>query len=148
VHVFQPAEYPYASNHAYSPMPASYSTLLDFEKSLAANAKAQNVVLVQPSPYGTDNSLIMDLLAKHFSGKEKRQMRAIAVIDPGTVSDEELDKMQQLGVRGIRLNAEATSQQVDFAKISAQVLASAKRVSKYKHWKCQLFVSGNNWKCM
>jgi predicted TIM-barrel fold metal-dependent hydrolase len=148
VHVFQPAEYPYTSSHAYSPVPASYSTLLDFERSLTANAKSQNIVLVQPSPYGTDNSLIMDLLAKHSPGKEKQEMRAIAVIDPEMVSDEELDKMQKLGVRGIRLNAEATGQQVDFAKISAQILASAKRVSKYKHWKCQLFISGNNWKCM
>jgi predicted TIM-barrel fold metal-dependent hydrolase len=148
VHVFQPAEYPYAPSHAYSPMPAPYSALLNFERSLAANLEPQNIVLVQPSPYGTDNSLIMDILAKHSPEKTKREMRAIVVINPEKISDDELDKMQQLGVRGIRLNAEATGEQVDFAKISAMILVSAKRVSKYKNWNCQLFLSGSNWKCM
>jgi predicted TIM-barrel fold metal-dependent hydrolase len=144
VHVFDPANYPYAPSHAYSPGVASYCSLLAFEGNLSADGNAQNIVLVQPSPYGTDNSLILHLLAKHT--KENREMRAIAVIDPERVTDVELKMMQQLGVRGIRVNAETTAKQVDFMKLKLQILASANRVSRYRHWKCQLFLSGDNWK--
>jgi predicted TIM-barrel fold metal-dependent hydrolase len=145
VHVFNPTQYPYALSHAYSPVPALASVLLAFETSLSANAEPQNVVLVQPSPYGTDNSLIMDMLNDRIMSKKNSQMRGIAVIDPDKLTDEELDNMQYLGIRGIRVNTEATGEQADFATTNMQIMASAKRVSKYKHWKCQLFISGKNW---
>jgi predicted TIM-barrel fold metal-dependent hydrolase len=145
VHVFNPTHYPYALSHAYSPVPALASALQAFEISLSANAEPQNVVLVQPSPYGTDNSLIIDMLNDRFMSKKNSQMRGIAVIDPDKLTDEELDNMHQIGIRGIRVNTEATGEQADFATTNMQIMAAAKRVSKYKHWKCQLFISGKNW---
>ena len=146
VHVFDPTNYPYAPSHAYSPVPAPYSTLLAFEGNLSVNAQPQNIVLVQPSPYGTDNSLILDLLEQHSSSNEKqRLMRGISVIDPKNITDAQLERQQQLGIRGIRVNAEATGNVTDYAAVGRQIAASADRVAKYKQWKCQLFIAGDVW---
>ena len=55
-------------------------------------------VIVQPSTYGTDNSCTLDALAAFGP-----QARGVAVVDT-TVSDAELQRMDGLGVRGIRFN--------------------------------------------
>jgi predicted TIM-barrel fold metal-dependent hydrolase len=55
-------------------------------------------VIVQPSTYGTDNRCTLDALAAFGP-----QARAVAVVDT-TVSDDELQRMDELGVRGIRFN--------------------------------------------
>jgi predicted TIM-barrel fold metal-dependent hydrolase len=55
-------------------------------------------VIVQPSTYGTDNSCTLDALEQMVP-----TARAVAVVDT-TVSDQELKRMDGLGVRGIRFN--------------------------------------------
>lgn len=145
VHVFDPASYPYCPSRAYSPAPALHSQVLDFERSLSRSGKPENIVIVQPSPYGTDNSLILDKLVEHQAEKSRRKVRAIAVIDPDNISDIELDRMHQLGVRGIRVNTEATAERVDYGKVRAQIETAAIRISRLEHWRCQLYVSGDNW---
>lgn len=55
-------------------------------------------VLVQPSVYGTDNTLILDVL-RASGGRH----RGVAVID-STVSGAELAEMHSCGVRGVRFN--------------------------------------------
>ena len=58
----------------------------------------RHLVLVQPSVYGTDNTLMLDALAR-----EPGRHRGVAVVDD-QVSDTELDAMHGVGVRGVRLN--------------------------------------------
>jgi predicted TIM-barrel fold metal-dependent hydrolase len=55
-------------------------------------------VLVQPSAYMTDNSAMLDALAE-----TQFPLRGIAVVEP-SISDDELEHMNKLGVRGLRLN--------------------------------------------
>jgi predicted TIM-barrel fold metal-dependent hydrolase len=55
-------------------------------------------VIVQPSTYGTDNRCTLDALVAFGP-----TARAVAVVDT-TVSDAELKRMNELGVRGIRFN--------------------------------------------
>ncbi len=55
-------------------------------------------VIVQPSTYGTDNSCTLDAMAQIGP-----TTRAVAVVDT-TVSDQELKRLDGLGVRGIRFN--------------------------------------------
>src|ERR1700748_269892 len=55
-------------------------------------------VIVQPSTYGTDNSCTLDALAAFGPAA-----RAVAVVDT-SVSDPELKRLNELGVRGIRFN--------------------------------------------
>ncbi len=56
------------------------------------------LVLVQPSVYGTDNSVLLRAL-RAGAGRH----RGVAVVDP-SVSDAELDHLHAAGVRGIRFN--------------------------------------------
>lgn len=69
----------------------AYLSLLDAH-GLAAG------VLVQPSFLGTDNSYLLDAL-----GNAPDRLRGVAVIDPRTPG-EELDRLAEAGVCGIRLN--------------------------------------------
>lgn len=55
-------------------------------------------VIVQPSTYGTDNACMLDAL-KAFGA----EARGVAVVND-SVADAELERMDALGVRGIRFN--------------------------------------------
>ena len=56
-------------------------------------------VLVQPSVYGTDTSAIEHA----FADTSAIKLRAIAVVEPD-VSDRELERLHEVGFRGIRIN--------------------------------------------
>jgi predicted TIM-barrel fold metal-dependent hydrolase len=64
----------------------------------AAAIGVSRFVLVQPSVYGTDNSLLLDAL-RRSDGRH----RGIVVLD-ADASDESLREMHALGVRGVRFN--------------------------------------------
>jgi len=94
-HLFGPqAKYAYAANRRYTPPDA---TADDYIKTLRAIG-VDRAVLVQPSVYMTDNTVILDALAEN-----KFPFRAVAVVND-EVSDAELARMHKLGVRGLRLN--------------------------------------------
>jgi predicted TIM-barrel fold metal-dependent hydrolase len=99
VHVFGPASrYRFAPERLYTPPDASLAELLELQERLGF----ERVVIVHPSPYGTDNSCTLDAL----KGLGNRA-RGVAVIDK-RVSDKELREMQELGVRGVRVNLETS----------------------------------------
>ena len=60
-------------------------------------------VLVQPGVYGTDNSALLDSIAS-----APDRLRGIAVVDPA-VSDAELERLHNAGVRGVRFNTRGSS---------------------------------------
>lgn len=94
-HIFGPSErYPYAKYRTYTPPEASLS---DYRRVLDTLGIKRGV-LVQPSVYGFDNSCLVDALAK--AGPE---FRGVAVLDP-RCSDDDLDRLHALGVRGVRFN--------------------------------------------
>jgi predicted TIM-barrel fold metal-dependent hydrolase len=64
---------------------------------LSAN-KIAGGVLVQPSFLGTDNSFLLDALARHPD-----RLRGIAVVDRN-ISPDEMIRLRTSGVRGLRLN--------------------------------------------
>lgn len=78
--------------------PAGYdATPEDYLRVLGANGMSKGV-LVQPSFLGTDNSYLVAALQKYPD-----RFRGIAVVAP-TISGAELQKLQDAGVVGIRLN--------------------------------------------
>jgi predicted TIM-barrel fold metal-dependent hydrolase len=91
VHCFDAAA-PALAGH-YQP-PTRTLAMLD----AASAAGVDHYVLVQPSVYGTDNSLMLDAL-RSSGGRH----RGVAVIDP-SMTQRELDMMHTLGVRGVRFN--------------------------------------------
>lgn len=94
-HVFEdPALYPYASARSYTPAPASLDDYVHLQSVLGI----RRGVLVQPSVYGTNNRLLIDLLRRR--GEDWRGIAVVA----SRVSDAELEVLQDAGVRGVRIN--------------------------------------------
>lgn len=94
-HLFGPAtHYPYAAHRGYTPDDASLSDYMTLVRRLGI-ARA---VIVQPSPYGTDNRRLLDGLAQ-----APIPMRGVAAVD-ADISDTELAAMHAVGVRAIRIN--------------------------------------------
>jgi D-galactarolactone isomerase len=92
-HIYD-AKYPPDPRSTLRPGDASVADYRGLQRRIGAS---RNVV-VQPSTYGTDNSCTLDALAVFGPTP-----RAVAVVDT-TVSDAELKRLNQLGVRGIRFN--------------------------------------------
>jgi predicted TIM-barrel fold metal-dependent hydrolase len=96
-HVFgDPARYPPTATGSYKP-PAA--TIDDLER-MHGKLGVERGVICQPTIYGTDHSLLIDLLNSH------KTYRGTAVIDD-SVSDSELERMNAAGVRGARFNFSA-----------------------------------------
>jgi 2-pyrone-4,6-dicarboxylate lactonase len=94
-HVFGPAtRYSYFHKRIYTPpdaLPSAYWGML-------GALGVERAVLVQPSVYGTDNRAMLDAMAG-----EKHRIRGVAVVEE-SITDAELERMHEIGVRGIRFN--------------------------------------------
>jgi 2-pyrone-4,6-dicarboxylate lactonase len=94
-HIIGPlALFPLQSDRSYTPPEAP---LAAYRQMLAALGLTRGV-LVQPSVFGTDNSCMLQALAKH-----RNTLRGVAVVD-AHVDDETLDTLAGTGVKGLRLN--------------------------------------------
>lgn len=128
VHVFGPAaRFPYAPGRSYTPGDASLADLLTLHRHLGI----ERVVIVQASPYGSDNACTLDALARIGPNA-----RAVAVIDPG-IDDASLAAMQAAGVRGVRINLESAGQH-DPAVARDLLTAAARRVAPLG-WHVQVY---------
>jgi len=129
-HVFGPPErYPLAADRQYTPGQAQLEDMLRLHDQLGI----ERVVIVHPSPYGSDNSCTIDaLLALGERG------RGIVVIHEKT-SDKELQAMHDAGVRGVRINLE-TDGIHDTALAKRQLLWTHERI-KDLGWHVQLYTN-------
>ncbi len=94
-HICGPAAlFDYATNRIYTPPDA----LLPDYLSLLTTLGVERAVLVQPSIYGADNTVL--LAALEAFGENAR---GVAVVDDD-VDDAELERLHASGVRGLRLN--------------------------------------------
>jgi 2-pyrone-4,6-dicarboxylate lactonase len=94
-HVFGPGErYPYSADLRYKPPLAP----LDDYLQLARHLGIERYVFVQPSAYGRNNACLLDAL-RTVGAKG----RGIVDIDEN-IPDAELDRLNSLGVRGVRVN--------------------------------------------
>src|SRR5262249_23664517 len=100
VHVVGPLDrYPQVAERTYL---ADVATLKQLE-SVSATRAFSRFVIVQPSFYGTDNSVLLESLDA-LAGRG----RGIVVINPETTSARMLSSMAGLGVCGLRLNLYST----------------------------------------
>jgi len=94
-HIFGPESlYPYMSNRSYTPPDALLSSYMALLNTLGLDRS----VIVQPSVYGTDNRVTLDAIKR-----EGENFRGVVVVDEN-VTSEELTRMHEIGVRGVRLN--------------------------------------------
>jgi predicted TIM-barrel fold metal-dependent hydrolase len=94
-HVFGPAaRFPWSLERVYTPADASPE---DLER-LLAHLGLERVVIVQPSPYGTDNACTLEAVRR--LGNRARAVAVIGADTPAAV----LAEMHRAGVRGVRAN--------------------------------------------
>lgn len=94
-HVFGPmAQFPFSAKAKYLPGDAGPDMLFALRDRLGFSRN----VIVQASCHGTDNAATLHAIARS-DGKA----RGVAVVDPA-ISDAELDRLHEGGIRGIRFN--------------------------------------------
>ncbi|UFZ05774.1 amidohydrolase family protein [Bradyrhizobium ontarionense] len=91
-------------------------------------------VIVQPSTYGVDNRCLLDALEQFGD-----EARGIVVIDE-TTSDDELKRMDGLGVRGVRVNF--LTPQSWGVTTAERLVQTAKRIAPLG-WHVQVLMSGD-----
>ncbi len=90
----QAQSYPMVGQRSYTPHPADEAMYLNMLKKQGMSRG----VLVQISVYGTDNRYMLRVLAHN-----PKTLRGVAVVD-ADIDEKELERMHQLGVRGLRIN--------------------------------------------
>ncbi|WP_316233071.1 amidohydrolase family protein [Bradyrhizobium sp. SZCCHNPS2010] len=124
-----PKTFPFFAGRVYTPEQASPEEMAALHKAL----HIERVVIVTPSVYGTDN------LATLFGMKARgANARGVAVIDDKT-PEADLDRMQQEGFRGIRINL-ATGGINDPSVGRARFSAAVERM-KARGWHIQLYTN-------
>ncbi|CAM0554850.1 4-sulfomuconolactone hydrolase [Vreelandella titanicae] len=130
IHVFDTARFPLSSTRVYTPDEAPVD---DLERHLE-QLGIERVVIVQASPYGGDNSCLLDAIEK--VGQERA--RGVAVISSDSPT-QLLDRLYAGGVRGIRLNLQ-TYGDADLETVVEKLKALFDRLAPLG-WHLQLYVS-------
>ncbi|ETS79651.1 hypothetical protein PFICI_09504 [Pestalotiopsis fici W106-1] len=144
VHVFDPNLGPYHPSRAYTPADAPLSDLLGFLTSLTTSRKSTNIVLVQPSPYRTDNKVLLAALGQ-LQLDASVIARGIAVVDLDSVSESALGDMHAAGIRGLRLNLQSDGRDVDMELLYKNMHKAANLIQSLPGWKLQIFCRGSMW---
>jgi predicted TIM-barrel fold metal-dependent hydrolase len=123
VHVFDGAA-PAREGH-YRPVDRPLAQI----EAIAQEHGLRHLVLVQPSVYGPDNTLMLKALAR-----EPGRHRGIAVV-ADDVSDAELDAMHAAGVRGVRLNlVSPVGESIDPERRVAALMPRLQRLGWHLQW--------------
>lgn len=118
---------PFVANRDYTPPAASLRDYLALHRLLGID----RAVIVQPSFYGTDNSVTLQAISDYGS----ESCRGIAVVDDA-ISDARLEELHGGGIRGIRYNLVFAG---GVALDSLETMAA--RIGRLG-WHIQLLVSG------
>ena len=128
-HVFEPG-YPHVPQPHYTFPDGTIDQYLALTEALGI----ERMVLVQPSFYGTDNSLL-----EHALKRLGPRCGGVAQIEENT-SDAELDSLGAIGVRAIRLDLFARAQRPT-AEIVAYIRRMAARATP-RGWHLQFYTPG------
>lgn len=131
VHVFDPQRFPYAEERVYTPDEAPLPALREHLQRL----HFERVILVQPSPYGSDNSCMLDALRQ--LGPERA--RGVAVVAEAP-EPRVLQALHADGVRGLRLNLETFGKQPDPTRVAAAMQTLARAIADLG-WHLQLYTN-------
>jgi 2-pyrone-4,6-dicarboxylate lactonase len=129
-HVFEPG-YPHVANPLYTFPDATLEQYLQLTDVLGID----RMVLVQPTYYATDNSLLLEVVKKVGSTR----CRAVAQIQED-ITDADLDRLHEAGVRAIRLDlfARATWPLDDLTAYIGRMAARARP----RGWHLQFYIPG------
>ncbi len=95
-HIFgDPKQYPLSPHRMYEPSDAPVARYLRMANTLGI----ERMVVVNGSPYGSDNSCILDAIKAFGTSRS----RGVAVVEPD-VTTTQLRSLYEQGIRGIRIN--------------------------------------------
>jgi D-galactarolactone isomerase len=126
MHIYD-SRFPVAPNATLRPPDASIDAYRLHQRRLGTT----RTIVVNPSTYGTDNSCTLDAMAEFGD-----TARGVAVVDT-SVTDAELERLNVLGVRGVRFN---------FVQSGATTLEMLEPLSKRVNvlgWHIQLHMLGD-----
>jgi len=133
-HIIDPGRFPYADGPGYRPLPHETGTREAFGAVLDANG-VSHALLVQPSCYGTDNSAMLDAVAR-APGRYK----AIAVVAADTTEDS-LVALACRGVVGVRFNLVSYDRDALAKAAAAGLLDRLKAVDMF----AQIYAHDEQW---
>jgi D-galactarolactone isomerase len=129
IHIYDPAHFPFAPNSKSAPARAAVPQYRMLQNRIGTT----RVVIVTPRPYAVDNRATVNAIAQF--GVENA--RGVAVLNP-SVTDAELKKLNDGGIRGIRFSLGA-----EFAVTTpAMIEPLAKRVAPLG-WHLQFNMGGD-----
>lgn len=131
MHVVDPQQFPVSPSAVYQPEVHTLADALAFESSLGV----ENLVFVQPSIYGTDNSCLLAALAKLGPSRG----RGVVVVDPATAQSETLDEWHKLGVRGLRVNLQSVGKVMEQSELEETLLRHAE-IARPRNWIIEVYV--------
>lgn len=131
MHVLDPTKYALAPGAAYCPGRYTLEDALEFESSVGID----NIVLVQPSIYGHDNSCLLEALRE----LGPRRGRAVVSFDPEATSAEQLREWHEMGVRGVRVNIQSTGRSAEPKELADRLHRYAEAVRPLD-WVVQVYV--------
>ena len=99
VHVFED-KYWLSPTRGYNPPESTLDDLKHLHKQIGID----RVVFTQPSPYGTDNSAIIDGMTA-LNAETPDRARMVVAVD-ADVTEEQIDAWDKIGGRGVRLNTD------------------------------------------
>lgn len=128
MHIFgEQTRFPFAEPRSYTVAPAGID---DYWKAVSGTDIAR-VVVIQPSAYATDNACTLDALDGFGDAA-----RGVAVIDPDSVTDQDLADLHARRVRGVRVNLRSVRA---VAAAIKEVLPKFDRLLSGSDWHIQVF---------
>lgn len=130
IHIIDPKKYPLPKS-VKPPQEATMAQAL-------ANAERlglPNMVFVQLSAYGNDNTWVLDALREVGPARG----RGVVAFDPEHVDSQTLQQWHNLGVRGVRLNFRSAKTVLSKTKIQTVLRKYAERLRPMKSWSIGLY---------
>ncbi|KAL3260928.1 hypothetical protein ABHI18_004200 [Aspergillus niger] len=128
IHIIESDKYPLNPDREYTPKAATREQAAAFERSIGI----QHAVIVLPSVYGTNNSVLVDAVRS-----SNGTYRGVCVLDlSAEIDNTTLQTFHDAGVRGIRINYgnEGTD-----AQITADTIRAAS-IARIHNWTLELWV--------
>ncbi|KAF2629844.1 amidohydrolase family protein [Macroventuria anomochaeta] len=127
IHIIDPERFPMDPDRDYTPKAATVANANSFLKKTGVF----HPVVVLPSVYGTNNSVLLDAL-KAFNGSA----RGVCVVDPDTIANATLDQFHAAGVRGVRVNFgnEGTNEEI------VEAVWKNAKIAALNNWNLQLWL--------
>jgi len=133
IHVIDPEKYPLAEGATYKP----HAALLTDAIKHAHKIGVPNLVFVQVSTFGTDNSCQLDGLKSIGLSKG----RAVIEFDPSTVTREQLQSFHKQGVRGVRINLKSVGKELTGDELRTLVMQYAQVTKAMEKWAIDLHIA-------